>query len=115
MREELGVLIQAQYPLIYLITFEEERAEKAIADLAQVKPQRRVFIWTVTHGLVEYGQPRNVAQHNTVSPEAALEHVIRHREPGIFVFKDLHPFLDSPAVNRSIRDAIGSFKGTGKH
>ncbi len=114
MKEELSILIQAQYPLIYLVTSEEERAEQAIASLAQMKPQRRVFIWTVTHGIVEYGQPRNVTQHNTVSPEAAVEWVIRQREPGIFVFKDLHPFIDSPAVTRWLRDAIAGFKDTQK-
>jgi SpoVK/Ycf46/Vps4 family AAA+-type ATPase len=114
MKEELSVLVQAQYPLIYLVTSEEERAEQTIATIAQAKPQRRVFIWTVTHGIVEYGQPRNVTQHNTVSPEAAIEWVIRQREPGLFVFKDLHPFVDSPAVTRWLRDAIAGFKETQK-
>lgn len=114
MKEELSVLVQAQYPLIYLVTSEEERAEQTIAAIAQTKPQRRVFIWTVTHGIVEYGQPRNITQHNTVSPEAAIEWVIRQREPGLYVFKDLHPFVDSPAVTRWLRDAIASFKETSK-
>jgi SpoVK/Ycf46/Vps4 family AAA+-type ATPase len=115
MQEELSILIQAQYPLIYLVTSEEERAEQAIAEIAQVgKPQRRLFVWTVTHGIVEYGQPRNVTQHNTVSPEAAIEWVTRQRDPAIFVFKDLHPFVDSPAVTRWLRDAIASFRGSQK-
>jgi SpoVK/Ycf46/Vps4 family AAA+-type ATPase len=112
MKEELQVLIQAQYPLIYLVTSEEERAEQAIATIAQGK--RRMFVWTVTHGIVEYGQPRSVTQHNTVSPEAAVEWVIRHKDPGIYVFKDLHPFVDSPAVTRWLRDAIASFKDAQK-
>jgi SpoVK/Ycf46/Vps4 family AAA+-type ATPase len=114
MQEELSILIQAQYPLIYLVTSEEERAEQTIVTIAQSKPQRRVFLWTVTHGIVEHGQPRNITQHNTVSPEAAIEWVTRQREPGIFVLKDLHPFVDSPAVTRWLRDAIASFKGTQK-
>jgi SpoVK/Ycf46/Vps4 family AAA+-type ATPase len=114
MQEELSILVQAQYPLIYMVTSEEERAEQAIAALAQSKPQRRVFIWTVTHGIVEYGQPRTTTQHNTVSPEAAVEWVIRQREPGIFVFKDMHPFTGSPAVTRWLRDAVASFKGSNK-
>jgi SpoVK/Ycf46/Vps4 family AAA+-type ATPase len=115
MQEELNILIQAQYPLIYLVTSEEERAERSIAAIAQTKsPQRRLFIWTVTHGTIEYGQPRQTTQHNTVSPEAAIEWMIRQREPSIFVFKDLHPFIDAPATTRWLRDAIASFKGTHK-
>ncbi len=115
MKEELNILVQAQYPLIYLVTSEEERAEQAIAKIAQLKTQhRRVLVWTVTHGIVEYGQPRQTTQHNTVSPESAIEWAIRQKEPGIFIFKDLHPFISSPAVMRWLRDAIASFKGTEK-
>jgi SpoVK/Ycf46/Vps4 family AAA+-type ATPase len=113
MKEELSILVQAQYPLIYLVTSEEERAEQAVAAIAQDKPQRRVFIWTVTHGIVEYGQPRNVTQHNTVSPQPAIEWVIRQREPGIYIFKDLHPLM-APDVVRWLRDAIASFKDANK-
>jgi len=118
MKEELNILIQAQYPLIYLVTSEEERSEQAISALAQAKPQAKVFVWTVTHGIVEYGQSKNTTQHNTVSPEAAIEWVIRQRDPntgaGIYIFKDLHPFIDSPPVTRWLRDAIASFQGTNK-
>ncbi|MEQ8995500.1 MAG: AAA family ATPase [Coleofasciculus sp. B1-GNL1-01] len=115
MQEEISILIQAQYPLIYLVTSEEERTERAIAMIAQNKnQQRRVFVWTVTHGIVEYGQSRHITQHNTVSPEAAVQWVIQQKEPGIYIFKDLHPFIDSPATTRWLRDAIASFKASQK-
>lgn len=115
MKEELSTLIEAQYPLIYLVTSEEERAEQAINKIAQNNSQhRRVYVWTVTHGIVEYGQPRQTTQHNTVSPEAAVEWVIRQKEPGIYIFKDLHPFIDAPPTTRWLRDAIASFKGADK-
>jgi SpoVK/Ycf46/Vps4 family AAA+-type ATPase len=122
MKEDLNVLVQAQYPLIYLVTFEEERAEQTVAAIARrvskdqdVKPAMRVFTWTMTRGMVEYGSPGNGTQNNnTVSPEAAVEWVIRQREPGIFIFKDLHPFKDSPAVTRCLRDSIVALKGTRK-
>jgi SpoVK/Ycf46/Vps4 family AAA+-type ATPase len=71
-------------------------------------------VWTVTHGIVEYGQPKQATQHNTVSPEAAIQWVVQQRDPGIFIFKDLHPFITSPGVTRWLRDAIASFKGTDK-
>lgn len=115
MQEELNILIQAQYPLIYLVTPEEERAEQAISQISQEFTEyRRVFVWTVTHGIVEYGQPRQMNLHNTVSPEAALEWVIRQTDPGIYIFKDLHPFIDGAVVTRWLRDAIASFKNSQK-
>ena len=114
MREELSVLIKAQYPLIYLVTPEEERAEQAISEIVEEAKSRSVYVWTVTHGIMEYGKPQPTPQRNTVSPEAAIEWVVRQKEPGIYVFKDLHPFIDSPATTRWLRDAIASFKGTDK-
>ncbi len=115
MKEELNILVQAQYPLIYLITPEEERAEQAIAKIAKDHGDyKRVFVWTVTRGMVEYGQPRQGTQHNTVSPEAAIEWTIRQKEEGIYIFKDLHAFIDGPVITRWLRDAISSFKGSDK-
>jgi len=116
MKEELSILVQAQYPLIYLVTSEEERAEQAIARIAQQTTQhQRLFVWTVTRGFMEYGKggaPQT--HHNTISPEAAIEWMVRQAEASIFIFKDLHPFIASPAVTRWLRDAIASFKGTEK-
>jgi len=115
MKEDLNVLIQAQYPLIYLVTFEEDRAERTIASLSQQRPQRRMYTWTMTHGMTEYGQERGSGQqNNTVSPQAAINWAMRQKGPSIFVFKDLHPFKDSPEVTRSLRDAIEGFRGTQK-
>ena len=115
MQEELSILIQAQYPLIYLVTAEEDRAEKEIAAIAQMRQQpRKLYVWTLTHGMVEYGQTATNQHNSTISPEAAIEWTTRQKDPAIFVFKDLHPFKDSAAVTRWIRDAIASFQGTQK-
>jgi SpoVK/Ycf46/Vps4 family AAA+-type ATPase len=115
MREELNILIQAQYPLIYLVTFEEERAEQSIVTLAKSLPSLpRVFSWTVTKGLSEVNEASGGSPHNTISPEAALDWVVRHKGSGIYIFKDLHPFLDNPSVTRSLRDAVAYFKGSDK-
>ena len=112
--KELEILIQAQYPLIYLLTPEEERAESVLASISKLKPQRRVFVWTVTRGIVEYGNPRSITQHNTQSPQPAIQWVLDQKEPGLFIFKDLHDFLDNTEVKRWLRDTITGLKGTNK-
>jgi len=113
--QELSILIQAQYPLLYLVTSEEERAEATLAAIARtLRPQRRLFTWTVTHGIVEYGNPRSLTQHNTQSPQPAIQWAMEHKDPAIFVFKDLHDFLDNPEVKRWLRDAVASLKGSHK-
>ncbi len=114
MQEELSTLLKAQYPLIYLITSEEDRAEQSVYRIVQeVTQAQHLFVWTVTHGFREYAATQQKTLHNTVSPEAAIEWVIR-QDAGIFIFKDLHPFISSPAVTRWLREAIASFKGTEK-
>ncbi len=114
MQEELNILIQAQYPLIYLLTHEEERAERVIAEMAQCKPAKRLFTWTVTRGISEYGQ--NSYQQGTIAAEAALKEIMRSdpKEPAIYIFKDLHPFLTHDVTIRCLRDAIAAFKNTQK-
>lgn len=86
MKEELSILIQAQYPLIYLVTPEEERAEEAIAAIAQ-RQERKVFVWTLTRGTVEHGQPRSSTQHSTVSPQMAIQSAIGERQDAIFILR----------------------------
>ena len=56
MKEELSTLIKAQYPLIYLVTSEEERAQEAIASILTEndrQPSSSIFLWTVTRGIYE--------------------------------------------------------------
>ncbi|RMF28017.1 MAG: AAA family ATPase [Cyanobacteria bacterium J083] len=115
MKEELSTLIKAQYPLIYLITSEEDRAEKEISRIAKAETEhRRIFVWTVTQGMVECGESRQTTQRNTISPEAAIEWLVRQKDDGIYILKDLHAFIDAPVTTRWLRDAIASFKGTKK-
>jgi SpoVK/Ycf46/Vps4 family AAA+-type ATPase len=116
MHEELSVLIQAQYPMIYLLTSEEERAELSIANIVQakLKPQRKVFVWTVTQGIVEYGNARSSNLHNTIAPEQAINFAIQQKEPSVFIFKDLHAFIEAAAIIRALRDLVASFKGSPK-
>ncbi len=115
MKEELSVLLQAEYPLIYLVTHEEARSERAIASIVQREHKsRRVFVWSLTYGFYEYGQPVNSGQQSTKAPEPAIHWVMDRREPGVFIIKDLHPFLDNPPTVRLLRDAIASFRGTEK-
>jgi SpoVK/Ycf46/Vps4 family AAA+-type ATPase len=118
MQEELSILIQSQYPLIYLVTSEEDRAEQEVmAIAAQARFQRRVFAWTLTRGMVEYSAAGSAPQPQTMPPQLALEFAMRQRDSALFIFKDLHPYLKdsgSAEVVRCLRDAVASFKGTDK-
>lgn len=97
-QEELEVLIRARYPIIYVVTWEEERVERCVADIAQ-RRNKRLQIWTCTQGLVKYGaaqQPSKTGGQGTADPVVALDAVLQDVEPTIYLFKDLHPFMVIP-------------------
>ena len=110
-QKELEVLIRARYPLIYVVSWEEERVEAVLADIAK-KRNKKMLIWTCTQGLVKPGaEPQRggkMGSGNTTDPLSALDAVLAHVEPAIFLFKDFHPYTDDQrsniAIIRRLRD-----------
>jgi MoxR-like ATPase len=115
---EIETLIRARYPILYIITSEELRVQNILLDIA-TKRQKKVFEWTYSSGIVPAGasiqsqKSRNTA---TKDPLAALDLVIDHVEPAIFLFKDFHPFLtrNNFAVIRRLKDIALHLKNSFK-
>jgi SpoVK/Ycf46/Vps4 family AAA+-type ATPase len=100
---ELKRLIAAKCTLIYITTYEEERAERLIGEVAGGLFARPVPIlrWTCTDGL---RGPEGVLQE-TRNPMAALDYIMRYPETAIFLLEDLQPFLrENPDLVRRLRD-----------
>jgi hypothetical protein len=108
---ELEVLIRARFPLIYLVSWEEERASQMLTRLAQ-KQGKRLFSWTLIQGIRD--EQSNAEGETTKSPEFALEFAQKVEEPSLFVFKDLHAHMQDPHVIRRLRDLVASFKSSYK-
>jgi hypothetical protein len=101
---ELKRLVAARGTLIQLVTFEEERAERVVAELAAALFPRPVPIgrWTCTEGLT--GPAGSVP--DTRDPVIALDHVIASAEIAFWCFEDLGPHLaGNPRLVRRLRDA----------
>jgi hypothetical protein len=115
---EIETLIRARYPILYLVTSEELRAEEIVGEVAQ-RRQKKVFEWSCSSGMIPAGtsiqsqRSRNAA---TREPLAALEQVIEQVEPAIFVFKDFHPFLtrSNHAVIRRLKEIALHLKNSFK-
>ncbi|HQN00946.1 MAG TPA: hypothetical protein PLL36_07725, partial [Candidatus Hydrogenedentes bacterium] len=115
---ELEVLIRARYPLIYVISWEEARVLDEARRIS-VHLNKKVFEWSVTTGLVPAGTSLQSQKHRdaaTQDPLVALDHVIEHNEPALYVFKDFHPFLrgQNMAVIRRLREIAAFLKNTFK-
>ena len=52
--DEIETLIRARYPILYLVTWEEERAEERLVSIAR-KMNKKTFCWSVNRGLTEAG------------------------------------------------------------
>jgi ATP-dependent 26S proteasome regulatory subunit len=104
--EELELHIRAGYPILYVPTFEEMRAEETIAEAAAgLSKPRKIQIWDVVNGFPDFTRSRG-------SPTAALEYIdaADESEPAIFVLRDFHRFLDNVQVARWLRELARTLK-----
>ncbi|CAK0755236.1 hypothetical protein CCP3SC5AM1_200017 [Gammaproteobacteria bacterium] len=111
--EELIELhLRARFPLLWLQTYEEERA---LASLRQVrarlaiKKEIALFIWSETTGLRDEAGRRVTPQTNRSDPLLALEQVIQESIDAIYIFLDIHRHF-TPVCLRLIRDAVATAK-----
>jgi SpoVK/Ycf46/Vps4 family AAA+-type ATPase len=110
--ETFAQLLKARFPVLYLDTYEEQRALHQLAGIAGsaelVRVPRAVWTWSLTSGLL---QPNGEARSGAVRATDALRAVQRIDEPAVFVFRDLHPlFAQSPEVVRLVRDIAQAFR-----
>src|SRR5436190_603489 len=75
-RDEMDVLIRARYPIIYVVSWEEERVEAQLAKIAAAR-NKKLFTWTFTTGIVKHGaeQPQRskCGGGSTSDPLTALD------------------------------------------
>lgn len=107
-QQDLDVLIRARYPIIYVISSEEGRVRDALVEIAQ-RWQKRAFEWTCSSGMVPVGTSVQLQKHRNApsrDPLVALDQVIDMVEPALFIFNDLHSYLNSSnnVVVRKLKD-----------
>ena len=103
-QREIDVLIRARYPIIYVTTWEEERVERCLREIATAR-NKKLFVWTITQGITKSGsdpQQAKAGAGSTSDPLAALDAVINQVDPAIFLFKDFHHFTGDERCNLSV-------------
>lgn len=109
---EVETLLRARYPLLYVVTYEERRFEQEV--LAEIAKgwNKALFVWSLSRGFVEGDQTESGEDNATKEPLSALKFVREHKQPGIFVLRDFHPFLSDAQVIRSMRDMAALLPST---
>lgn len=122
--KHIANLCRARFPMIYVPTWEEERALKTFYRLAKdaeyIKTPRAVFLWRITSGIEQIESEIDVAaggkvQQDTTDPLKALDFIQKYDAPAMLVLLDFHIYFDSrkpePKVIRKIRDTVNMLKG----
>ncbi|MEQ9237535.1 AAA family ATPase [Coleofasciculus sp. E2-BRE-01] len=112
--DEFELLLRARYPLIYIPTLEEERAEVAIAQAAQRLGERAVYLWDFVDGYQGNPNDQGFGRRN---PLQALEFVekIPANAPSIFILRDFHRFLEDISVSRKLKNLARLLKSQPKN
>ncbi|MDP6931377.1 MAG: AAA family ATPase [Myxococcota bacterium] len=107
--QQLRLQFQARYPVVQLLSHEEERVERALEGLAG-QEQMSLYTWRSTRGMhgpegpVGEGEPPEEGRDRALEALRALEGI---QAPSLFVLHDFHPYLDEPLVIRKLRDLAG--------
>lgn len=113
--KELDQLIRARYSLIYVVTWEEDRAHQMLADLA-AKRKKNLFEWSITDGMrCVYGTDQGQSGgKRTREPLAVLNHILQADDSAIYVLKDFHMSIEAPEIIRQLRDLSETLRHTKK-
>ncbi len=98
--DELDVLIRARYPVLYVVSWEESRVEQHLEQIA-ARRGKQLYVWSVTAGLRKVATGIPTRSKGLADPIEAMDMLIEHKEPAIYLFKDFHAFL-RPSITCNI-------------
>ena len=109
---QIDLLVRARYPLLYLVSWEEQRVEAMLGRLAKAHG-KDLLTWSITRGLRKVAGGRApVVAAGTERPLGAFAAIAQLQEPAVVVLRDLHPFLQEPEVVRGLRELAHFLKST---
>lgn len=101
---ELSSLIRGRFPVVYVLSSEEERVEAALLETAR-RLDMVLLVWSATDGFcARYGRLEGGIGSDIVDPLDALDFIKNSQRRAIYVLRDLHAFFDDRYVIRKLRD-----------
>ncbi len=120
---EIEAYILSNYPILYIVSAEEERFALFLEDFCMEKARRKLHVYSVSEGFwniafSESGQLfveryREKIRRDLKDPIAVLEHIkTLPPDAGIFLLLDFNEFLPDPVVRRTLRDISKKLKAS---
>jgi hypothetical protein len=110
--QDLRLLIQSRYPILYVETYDEERLAERLARIAR-ELGLPFSAWSSTQGFERRGHQVETAAleldlagdaGDSRKPANALQEIRAQRLPAIYLLRDFHPYLADPAIVRALRE-----------
>src|SRR6476659_7755571 len=99
---DLETMLRARYPLIYLVSHEEQRIDAVVAEVAE-RHGKQLWEWSITQGLRPAKQ-RSPGPEDSRNPITALQGISELKDANLVVLKDFHRYLDDASVVRALRE-----------
>lgn len=111
---DIETLIRARYPLLAVLSWEEERVMTNLSVVAD-RLGKTLFEWSITRGLIRYRQSlsaKTEGKRGTKDPVVVLREILDITEPAIVVLKDFDGFFKESSVKRGLRDLAQALRFT---
>jgi SpoVK/Ycf46/Vps4 family AAA+-type ATPase len=114
-QNELNLYFKARFSLMNVVTVEEERVLKEIAD-ACYSSGRPVYSWDVADGFIPLTEATGRVDRPAKDPLSALETILKIEQDAVFVLKDFHRMWEqNPQVARKIKNVAQALKQSRKN
>ena len=119
--EEIGALVRARVPLIWVLTHEEDRFIEDFARDVAAPEKQDLWLWSAYQGLVKQGDPISLEratgeEEGTHNPQKALSRISTMAISGkraAYILRDFHTVLGEP-IPRQVRDIYKQLIGQAK-
>lgn len=101
---DLGLVLDSRVKLVVLESWDERRVLETLTGLA-VRRGLGFYVWSASEGLHHLSFNGELhGGEESYAPEQALKLVKHDPRPNLYVFCDLHPYLDEPRLVRLLKD-----------
>nr|YP_010338217.1 hypothetical protein MW556_pgp005 [Erythrolobus coxiae]UNJ17802.1 hypothetical protein [Erythrolobus coxiae] len=112
--QELNILIKSRYPLIYIPTYEEERMETTLNQIAKLKNNWTINSWDFINGYYSNPNDKGTAVRHPLEALEVAESVYT-KNKNIFLLKDFDQFLNDVSIIRKLKNLAYQFKLQSNH
>jgi len=114
---QIDIMIRARYPIIYILSSEENRVIKKIQEVMENAPEKyedkSIYIWSIVSGF------RNIEDLDNKGPDQdplkALSFIEENPGLGIYILNDFNFYMENDRIIRKLKELAGLLKKVKKN